>query len=528
MKKFRPLMLLSLDGWGVAPPSKGNCITEAKIPTFEKIITQYPVMTLQASGEAVGLMWGEMGNSEVGHLSMGSGRIIYQTLPRINKHISDGSFFKDIEAFHKAKAHVKKNNSHLHLAGLLSNGGVHSHINHLFALLDFCQQESIKDVYIHIFLDGRDTAKDDGIQFVRKLLSKIKEINIGKIATISGRYYAMDRDGRWDRIKQAYLAMAEGISQEKISDPIAAIEKSYSAQIYDEEFVPLVITDRGDPVSTIKDNDAVIFYNFRADRARQLTTAFILPGFSKFERPKYTKNLYFVTFTEYDKDLPLIPAFPPEIIKKPLARVLEENSLKQLHIAETEKYAHVTYFFNGGREEAYRGEDRILVPSAQVTNYDMKPEMSAYEITQRVLKELSRDYYHFLIINFANPDMVGHTGNRVATVKAVEVTDECMGKIIPAVLQKNGVVMVSADHGNAEELINLQTGDIDKEHSTNPVPCIIVGEEWFGKASEFGAELVGNDLSILSSSGMLADVSPTILKIMKLPIPREMTGRPLI
>lgn len=526
MAEIRPktVVLCILDGWGIAPPSKGNAITSAETSVINKLITTYPVLTLQASGEAVGLSWGEMGNSEVGHLNLGSGKIIYQTLPKINKSIEEGSFFQN-PAFLKAIQQVKNNNSKLHLLGLVSNGGVHSHQDHLFALLDLCKNQNLKNVYIHAFLDGRDTKRDGGLNFIEKLLAKIKEIGFGQIATLTGRFYAMDRDKHWERIELAYRAIAEGKSKKEFTNPLEAIKKSYSEKIYDEEFIPSVINEKGE-LTTIEEKDAVIFFNFRADRARQLTSAFVLPGFEKFER-KYFKNLIFVTFTEYEEDLPATVAYPPEIIQRPLAKLLEENNLKQLHIAETEKYAHVTFFFNGGREDEFIGEDRIIVPSPSVSSYDQKPEMSAFELNKKLIKEINQNLYDFIVVNFANPDMVGHTGVIPATIKAIEVVDKCLGELIQVILNKGGVCIITADHGNAEELINLQTGEIDKEHSTNPVPFILVGAPWEGQVITPGLDSLGGDLSIITPSGILADVAPTVLKIMNISQPSEMTGRPL-
>lgn len=526
-KNLKPVVLAILDGWGIAPPSKGNGVSLAKTPTMDKLISTYPTMTLQASGEAVGLGWGVMGNSEVGHMNLGSGKVIYQSLPRINKAISDGSFFKN-EIFLAAAKYVTKNKSKIHLLGLVSEGGVHSHQDHLNALLDFCQQQKIKEVYIHAILDGRDTTKDAGLSFIEKLQKKIKEIGVGQIATISGRYYAMDRNNHWQRVEKAYLAITEGVAENKATDPIQAIKDSYNKNIYDEEFLPTVITNGSAPVARIEEKDAVIFFNFRADRARQLTAAFVLPGFEKFKRPKYLKELFFATMMEYEKELPVEVAFPPQSIETPIAAVLQNKGLSQLHIAETEKYAHVTFFFNGGKEDEFKGEDRILVPSPAVATYDQKPEMSADEVTDKLIVSLKTGKYNFTVINYANPDMVAHTGVVKATVKAVETVDANLGKLIDVILTLGGVVVVTADHGNAEELINLQTGEVDKEHSTNPVPFIIVGEDFEGRASEFGTDAIGRDLSIIQPTGLLSDVSPTLLKIMGISQPKEMTGSPLI
>ncbi|MFH1192210.1 MAG: 2,3-bisphosphoglycerate-independent phosphoglycerate mutase [bacterium] len=527
----RPTLLIILDGWGIAPPSRSNAITLANTPGMDKFISSYPAVTLQASGESVGLPWGEMGNSEVGHLNLGAGKIVYQDLPRITNAILNNTFFSN-NYFLKAIEHVKNNakNSKLHLMGLVSSGGVHSYMEHLFALMELAKREGLEEVYIHVILDGRDTPYNSGLNFIQKIQNKIEELGIGKIASLSGRYYAMDRDNHWERIEKAYNAItANGVFQENqeiYSDPIKAIEASYKKKVYDEEFLPISLYEKdGELVCPIKDNDSVIFFNYRSDRARELTKAFVLPSIEKFERKEYLKNLVFVCMTEYEKNLPVDVAFPPELINNPLARVISSNNLKQLHIAETEKYAHVTYFFNGGKEEIFEGEDRILVPSARVDSYAEKSEMGAKEITENILKNLK--LYDFFVINFANPDMVGHTGDLKATVRAIEVVDNCVKKIVENVLAINGAVVIVADHGNAECLLNIQTGAIDKEHSTYPVPCIIIANELEGKNSGQDSE-VTTDLSLLIPSGILADVAPTVLKLMGLDKPEEITGRSLI
>lgn len=523
MKK--PVILLILDGVGIAPPSEGNAITKAKTPVLNKLISTYPTMPVRASGEAVGLSWGEMGNSEVGHLTIGAGRVFYQTFPRINKSIEDKSFFEN-EAFLSAASHVKKNKSTLHLLGMVSPGRVHSMDSHLHALLELCKKQKVKNVAVHAILDGRDTVYNSGIDFLTKLQEVMKKLKIGKVATLAGRYYAMDRDNRWDRVEKAYRAIVMGESVERFSNPLEAIKASYAKEIFDEEFVPVVLTDHDEPVSQIKDHDAVIFFNFRPDRARELTHAFVDTEFKNFERPRL-QNLLFVTMVEYEQGLPVTASFPPDVITMPLARVLSEQKLKQLHIAETEKYAHVTFFLNGTQEEPFPGEERVIIPSPQIAAYDTVPEMSIYEITKRLVKEIDGGKYDFIVANFANGDMVGHTGKLEATIKAMEVVDECIGKIVEAALLKDGTVLVTADHGNAEELQNLQTGEIDKEHSTNPVPFIVIGSAFSGQSSPAG-EAPGGDLSLVPPVGMLADVAPTILKIMGIPQPPEMTGQSLI
>jgi len=526
--KFKPVVLIILDGWGIAALAPGNAIAKAKTPNLDKYIKTYPAMTLVASGESVGLSWGEMGNSEVGHTNIGSGMVFYQNLPRISKTISDKTFFTN-SAFLKATGHVKKYGSKLHLIGLVSSGGVHSHIEHLYALLELAKQQKGKEVYIHAILDGRDTIYNTAKGFIEELSRKIKELgSSAQIATISGRFYAMDRDNHWERTALAFKAMTLGQSQESFADPIKAIENSYEKKVYDEQFLPVVITKKNKPVTLIEDKDAIIFFNFRADRARQLTQAFILPEFNKFPRPSEFKNLFFAAMTQYDINLPIDAiAFQPIEITRPLAKVLSEAGLKQLHIAETEKYAHVTFFFNGGKEEPYPNEDRIVIPSPRVSSFDEKPEMSVLKVTDEVLKAITENKYDFIVINFANPDIVAHTGNLKATIKACEICDKCLGKIVNATIAKNGVVAITADHGNAEELQNIKTQDVDKEHSTNPVPFIIVGKEWEGKNVGLPDSL-GSDLSLVTPSGILSDVAPTILKIMGIKKPSEMTGTSLI
>ncbi|MCX7779247.1 MAG: 2,3-bisphosphoglycerate-independent phosphoglycerate mutase [Patescibacteria group bacterium] len=520
-KNNKPLVLIILDGWGVAPPSHGNAITLARTPIFSGLIATYPTYTLQAAGLAVGLPWGEQGNSEVGHLNLGAGRIIYQTLPRIDKSISEGDFFHN-PVFLEAINHVKKNNSKLHLLGLISNGNIHSSIDHLEALLELAKRENLKNVYLHGILDGRDTPYNSGFKFVERIQRKMKEINFGEIATLAGRFYAMDRDNHWSRIEKVYLAMTEGISEKKFTEPLTAITESYQQKVFDEEFVPTVIVKDNQPVAKIEDNDAVIFFNFRADRSRELTKAFVVSGFENFLRKRTLQNLFFVTFTDYEEGLPVKVAFPSEKIEYPLAQVLAEAELSQLHLAETEKYAHVTYFFNGGQEKKFSKEDWLLIPSPRVSSYDQKPAMSAVEITRQVILSLTYEKYDFILVNFANPDMVGHTGNLLATIEAIETVDRCLGQIIDLVLKKNAVALVTADHGNAEELINLQTGKIDKEHSTNPVPFIFIKNGLEERKIEVP------DLSKIKPAGVLADVGPTILKLLDIPQPKEMTGRPLI
>ena len=523
-KRPKPLVLLILDGFGVAPDNEGNAITRAKMPNFQQYIQKYPAMTLRSSGEEVGLSWGEMGNSEVGHLAIGAGRVYYQLFPRINRAIEEETFFLN-EAFLQTAEQVKKKGSTLHVIGLVSPGNVHASSEHCYALLRFAKEQKIKQVAIHVILDGRDTLYHAGIDFVRALQEKMKELGVGKIATLSGRYYAMDRDNRWDRTQKAYEAMVLGQGPQS-EDPIEAIKASYASEVYDEQFVPLVITHDGEPITKIQDQDAVIFFNFRSDRMRQLTKAFVLPSFEKFFRPPL-ENLFVVTMAEYEKGLPVQVAFPPQTIESTLAQLISEAHLKQFHIAETEKYAHITFFLNGTWEQAFPGEDREIIPSPSVASYDVVPEMSAYALTDRILKEIKNDTYDVILANFANPDMVAHTGNFSATVEACEVVDDCLGKIVETTLRMQGVVLITADHGNAEEVKNIQTGGMDKEHSTNPVPFLIIGSDYEGMSAPSG-EVPNGDLSLVAPIGMLADVAPTLLSILGMEIPEGMTGQSLL
>ncbi len=522
MKK--PYVLIVIDGFGVAPDSKGNAITQAETPNFDRFIRTYPTMTLRASGEEVGLSWGEMGNSEVGHLAIGAGRVYYQMFPRINRSISDGSFFEN-DAFLQAVAHVKKQGGRLHLVGMVSGGRVHSMDEHCHALLELSKKQGLKEVYVQAILDGRDTVYNVGIDFITSLQEKMRTLKIGKIASLSGRYFAMDRDNRWERTQKAYDAMVRGEGN-KATDPLQVIKDSYAKEVYDEEFVPTVLMDGDQPVGTIRENDAVIFFNFRPDRMRQLAKAFVLPEFSNFDR-QIVEGLFPVTMAEYEKGLPVHIAFPPQTVEQCLAEVLSAHGLTQLHIAETEKYAHVTFFLNGTKEDPFPGEERIIIPSPKVASYDLAPEMSAWDITNRVIKEMREDKFDFLVMNFANPDMVGHTGNLEATIKAVETVDACLGKIVEETLSRDGAVFVTADHGNAEEKLNLRTGDINKEHATNPVPFLIISKTYEGQPSIAG-EVPDGDLSLMPPVGMLADVAPTILAVMGIEQPPEMIGQPLI
>jgi 2,3-bisphosphoglycerate-independent phosphoglycerate mutase len=520
----RPVVLIILDGWGVAPAGEGNPLEAAETPVFDELVRTFPTVTVRASGEAVGLSWGEMGNSEVGHLTIGAGKIFYQSLPRINLSIQTGEFFKN-EIFVQAAAHVKQKKSTFHILGILSPGNVHGSDEHIYALLRFAKQQGLTDVVVHPILDGRDTIYNTGMDFVRALQAKMAEIGVGRIGSLSGRFFAMDRDNRWDRVEKAYNAML-GKADKTHEDPVKAVQESYDAKVYDEEFVPVTIVKGGKPVGAVKDGDAMIFANFRPDRARQITQAFVIPAFNKFQR-QYMAELFFSSMTEYEKGVPVRVAFPPEFIETCLAKVVSDAGLKQLHIAETEKYAHVTFFLNGMREEEFPNEERVIIPSPRVSSYDQAPAMSTPKIAERIVKEVQAGTYDLIITNFANADMVGHTGKFEPTKQGAQAVDAAVGQVVNAVLPAGGVVIITADHGNGEEVLNLQTGEIDKEHSTNPVPFIIIGEEWRGQASPSG-EIIGGDLSLMPPVGMLADTAPTVLKMLGVAQPTEMTGSPLI
>lgn len=524
MPRFKPVILIILDGFGIAPAGDGNAVAAAKMPVFAKLLETYPAMTVQANGGAVGLSWGEMGNSEVGHLTIGAGRIFYQSLPRIKLSIENETFFTNA-AFKKAAVHAREKGSAMHLMGLVSPGNVHASQEQCHALLDFCVREKIHKVFVHVFLDGRDALYNSGLGFVKELEAKMQELGVGQIASLAGRYYAMDRDNRWDRIEKSYLAMVKGEGQTAES-ATAAVEASYAQGVYDEQVVPTVLLKNGKPLATVASGDSVIFFNFRPDRSRELTKAFVLPAFDKFPRA-YLKDVFFVTFTEYEKDLPVEVAYQPQLIEMCLARVVSDAGLRQLHIAETEKYAHVTFFLNGMREEEFPGEDRVIIPSPRVSSYDQQPEMSAFKLSERVVKEVAGGQYDFIAMNFANPDMVGHTGNEEATAKACEAVDKAIGEIVEATLAVGGVVVITADHGNAEEVKNLVTGEMDKEHSTNPVPFLVISREHEGMKAPTG-DVVGGDLSLTPPVGMLADVAPTICKLLDIPPATDMTGQPLV
>lgn len=505
----KPVMLMILDGFGLSKKVEGNAVAEAKKPNIDKIFTKYPKTTLGASGLSVGLPDGQMGNSEVGHTNIGAGRVVYQALTKITKAISDGDFF-EIPEFNEAVKNVKENNSTLHLVGLLSPGGVHSHMNHLKGLIQLAKKKGVEKVYVHAFLDGRDVPPASAKTFVKEIEDYMAEVGVGKIASVSGRYYAMDRDNRWNRVELAYNAIALG-KGETADSAEAAVDQSYANKKTDEFVLPTVIVKDGKPLTTVEDNDSVIFFNFRPDRARELTRALNESDFDGFKREAH--KLYFVSMTEYDetfKDVHV--AFKPETIKNTLGEYVSSLGKNQLRIAETEKYAHVTFFFNGGVEEPYKNEDRALVPSPKVATYDLKPEMSAYEVTDELLKRIDSDKYDMIILNFANPDMVGHTGILGAAEKAIEAVDECVGKVVDKIIEKDGTVFITADHGNAEQMVDYKTEKPMTAHTTNPVPFVYVS----------------NHSSELREGGVLADIAPTMLHEMGLKVPSEMTGKSLL
>ncbi|WP_202820039.1 2,3-bisphosphoglycerate-independent phosphoglycerate mutase [Calderihabitans maritimus] len=505
-------MLVILDGWGLREATGGNAIAQAHLPNYRYLKKEYPFTTLKASGEYVGLPAGQMGNSEVGHLNIGAGRVVYQELTRISRAIEDGTFFRN-QVLLQAVEHAKRNKRALHLMGLLSDGGVHSHIRHLFALLDLARQHRLEQVFIHAFLDGRDVPPANAKEYFLALNEKLQETGLGSVATVMGRYYAMDRDKRWDRTEKAYRAMVAGEGL-KAAMPLDALEAAYNRGETDEFVTPTVIVrENGNPVATVKPGDAVIFYNFRADRARQLTRAFVEKDFTAFDRPGGYLGVHFVCMTQYDVEIPAPVAFPPQNLINTLGEVLAKEGKRQLRIAETEKYAHVTFFFNGGVEEPNPGEDRILIPSPKVPTYNLKPEMSAYEVTETVLEKIRTGEYDVIILNFANPDMVGHTGIMEAAVKAVEAVDECIGRIWKAVRERDGILIITADHGNAEQMVDPETGESHTAHTDNPVPFILVSDEYKHARLKEGA---------------LKDIAPTLLQLLNISKPSEMTGESLL
>ncbi len=542
----RPVVLAILDGWGVVPPNPGNAITLSQTPTYNRLLNSYPHTTLEAAGEYVGLPKGEDGNTETGHLNLGAGQIIYQDLPRINQAIADGTFQKN-SAFLTAIKHVQTHQSTLHIIGLIGSGGVHSHLDHLFAVIQTCLSHNYPHFALHLITDGRDSPPTSGINYIKQIKLKLNSVGAGKIASIMGRYFAMDRDHHWDRTEIAYKALTQGIGTLVIK-PEDAVLSSYQQQITDEFIKPIIVAGPDKkPLALIKDNDAVIFINFRIDRPRQLTKAFVFPNFEyislqkegfdphaikyfkshlpqdtnpgtppkAFDRGPLIKNLLFVTMTEYEKGLPVSIAFPPQLVEMPISRVVAEMGLRQLKMAETEKERFVTYYFNGQREDPFPGEDRIIIPSPPVPTYDQKPAMSSQELTQTLVERIRANIYDFIVINYANPDMVGHTGNLHAGIKAIEITDTNLRLLSDTLLSVGGTLVITADHGNVEEMINLETGGIDTEHSVNPVPLIIVSPQYQG-------------IPRTIPRGILADVAPTILKLMNLPKPSSMSGNVLI
>ena len=502
-------MLMILDGFGINNSESGNAVKTANTPNIDKLMKTCPTTEIYTSGLNVGLPDGQMGNSEVGHTNIGAGRIVYQELTRITKSIEDGDFFS-IPEFIGAIENCKKNNSKLHIMGLLSDGGVHSHMRHLFGLLELAKRKDFEDVYVHCFLDGRDTPPASAEGYIMKLEEKMKEKGVGKIASICGRFYSMDRDKRWNRVQKAYDAIVNGIG-EKQTSAITAIEGSYQKEIFDEFVEPTVICNGDIPVATISKNDSVIFFNFRPDRAREITRVLVDTDFSDFETKK-DLNLYFVCMTQYDETMPNVNiAFKPTKLINTFGEYISNKGLTQLRIAETEKYAHVTFFFNGGDEKQYEGEDRILIPSPKVETYDLKPEMSAPEVTEKVVEAIKSKKYDSIILNYANPDMVGHTGSLEAAVKAIETVDSCVAEVVEAMKENGGVILITADHGNSEQMIDYTTGEPHTAHTTNPVPLMLVGME--------NAKL---------KSGRLADLAPTMLDIMGLEKPEEMSGESLL
>ena len=509
MKK--PVVLMILDGFGLSEETRGNAIAAARTPVIDGLMKEFPFVKGYASGLAVGLPDGQMGNSEVGHLNMGAGRVVYQDLTRITKSIEDGDFFEKEELL-EAIENCKSHGSDLHLYGLMSDGGVHSDIRHLYALLKLCRQKELDRVYIHCFMDGRDTSPTSGIEYIRELIKETETIGVGQIASICGRYYAMDRDNRWERVKKAYrsLVFGEGIREE---DPILAMQHSYDREITDEFIEPVVIEQDGKPLSLIKANDSVIFFNFRPDRAREISRTFCCDDFDGFDRGARFPVCY-VCFTDYDKTIPnKSVVFKEEEIVNTFGAYIASHNLRQARIAETEKYAHVTFFFNGGVEQPNPLEDRFLIPSPKVATYDLQPEMSAYEVCDTLTGKIRSGEYDCIIINFANPDMVGHTGIMPAVVKAIETIDSCVGKVVEAIKETDGVLFLCADHGNAEELINLETNEPWTAHTTNPVPFILIN---------------GPKGAALRENGKLCDIAPTLLELLGLEQPAEMTGKSLL
>ncbi len=507
MKK--PLLLCIMDGFGINPDDKGNAVKIANTPNLDEIFATYPTTSLEASGMAVGLPDGQMGNSEVGHTNIGAGRIVYQELTRITKSIADGDFFEN-EALNKAVENCKKNNSALHIMGLVSDGGVHSHNTHIYGIVELAHRKGLEKVFVHCFLDGRDVPPSSGKDFVADMAEKLQDIGTGKIATVMGRYYAMDRDNRWDRVEKAYNAMVKG-EGETAACGVCAVANSYAADTTDEFVLPTVITENGAPVGKISANDSIVFANFRPDRAREITRTLVDPEFDGFKREFF--NTYFVCMTQYDKTMPNVDvAFKPQVLTNTLGEYLSIKGKKQLRIAETEKYAHVTFFFNGGVEKVSEGEDRALINSPKVATYDLQPEMSAFEVTDKLMEKLDNDDLDVIILNYANCDMVGHTGIIDCAVKAVETVDTCVGRVKEKILSMGGAMLITADHGNADQMIDPESQGPFTAHTTFPVPFTVIG---CGEVS-------------LRKDGVLADIAPTMLKILELEKPDEMTGKSII
>jgi 2,3-bisphosphoglycerate-independent phosphoglycerate mutase len=507
---MRPVALVILDGWGYSEETHGNAVAQGHTPNLDQYWNTYPHSFLSASGPSVGLMEGQMGDSNVGHLNIGAGRIVYQHVERINVAIRDGSFFAN-DALLGAIKHAKDNDGALHLMGLVSPGGVHSHSNHLYALLKMAKDAGLSQVFIHCFLDGRDVPPKSALEYVKGLEEQMREIGVGRIATVSGRYYAMDRDNRWERLNLAYDAMVLGKGR-MAEDPVQAVLDAYDADETDEFVLPTVIGQEGKPTAVIEDNDAVIFFNFRSDRARQLTYSFVREDFQGFQREKWPK-VHFTSFTQYAEDLEIPFAFMPDEPETTLGKVVSDAGLTQLRIAETEKYAHVTFFFNGGQEVEFPGERRRLIPSPKVATYDLQPEMSAPKVTEAVLEEIQKGV-DLIVLNYANLDMVGHTGVMEAALKAVAAVDECLGKVVQAVQDAGGCLLVIADHGNAEQMVDPDTGKPHTAHTSNPVPAILICDKLKDK--------------VQMRSGILADVAPTILELLNIDQPIIMKGESLI
>ena len=509
----KPTVLMILDGYGLNEKNEANAIAKASTPNMDKLMSEYPFVKGYASGMAVGLPDGQMGNSEVGHINMGAGRIVYQELTRITKEIHEGTFFRN-DVLLTAIDNCKRNKSDLHLFGLLSDGGVHSHITHLYGLLELAKKEGIENVYVHAFLDGRDTPPASGKGFVEALWEQMKILGVGKIASVMGRYYAMDRDNRWDRVEKAYNAMVEGVGETAVSG-VVAVQNSYDKEVYDEFVLPTVIVEEdGKPVATIKEKDSIVFFNFRPDRAREITRAFCDDEFSGFDRTNGRLNLTYICFSEYDLTIPnKIVAFHKISLDQTFGEVLAKNNKTQLRLAETEKYAHVTFFFNAGVEEPYKGEERILVNSPRVATYDLQPEMSAFKVADHLVESIRSQKYDVIVVNFANPDMVGHTGIETAAIKAIETVDACVGKAVDALLSVDGQMFICADHGNAEQLLDYITNEPFTAHTINPVPFILVNYD---------------KNYTLAEDGCLADIIPTMLEMMGMEKPQEMTGKSLL